>query len=76
MLASRIGAAAEGDRSDCPGCVTADAGQLHQGFDFLWQLTLMLGDEQPRGCMKLPGAAVVAEAFPQPQHLLLVGCGE
>ena len=36
----------------------------------------MLGDDLPGGLVKLPCAAIVAQSFPKPQDLLLIGFGQ
>ena len=66
----------EGDRGDRAGRVAADAGKRHQLVDGLWELAVELGDDHLCRRVQLPCAAVVAEAFPQPQHVLFVGGGQ
>ena len=48
-------------------------GSLRNSLTYLGNAAAMFGDDLLRGRVKLPRTAVVAEAFPQSQHLLLVG---
>ena len=74
VLASRIGGPlVERDRRDRPGRVAADAGQRLQFVDALRKLAAVLGDDLLGRRVQLPSAAVVAQAFPQPQHFCFVG---
>ena len=77
MFASRIGGPlVERDRGDRAGGVAADAGQRLQRVDVARKLAGVFGDDFFARRVQLPRAAVVAETFPQSQHLLFVGGGE
>src|SRR4051812_3415466 len=66
----------EPDREYGPRRVAANAGERADFFHLRWKLAPVPGDNETRSRMQLSGPAIVAQPFPQPQHVLLLGSGE
>ena len=63
----------ERDRHDRAGRVAANARQLADGFQSARKSSGVLVDHHAGRGVHLPGAAIIAEPFPLPQHLAFVG---
>ena len=66
-------AGVEGDREDGPGRVAADARQAADDLRIAGKAAAVLGHDDPGRLVELPRPAVIAQPFPQPQDLVLVG---
>src|SRR5947208_282596 len=69
-------AAAEGERRDRRGARAPDARNLLDLVYRIRESAAVLGDELSGGAMQVARAGVVAEAAPEPQHLVLVRASE
>ena len=69
-------AGVEGDREDRPGRIAADARQAAHDCGIAGELAAMLGHDDLGGLVQLPRTAIIAQPFPQAQHLVLVGPGK
>jgi hypothetical protein len=68
--------AAKGDRGDGTGRVVADAGEFEQFALVRGEMAGVPGHDDVRRATQVPGAGVVAQAFPLPQHRSLRGAGQ
>src|SRR5438445_1308212 len=69
-------AAAEGERRDRRGARAPDAGNLLDLVYRIRESAAVFGDDLSSGPMQVARAGVVAEAAPEPQHLVLVRASE
>ena len=67
---------AEGDGSDGSGGIVADAGEGAQKGFVGGHFAAVIADDHLRGLLQVAGAAVIAEAFPKFQELILGGGGK
>ena len=63
----------EGDGEDRPRRVAANARQSLDRLGIAGEAAVVVGDDLPGGLVELPRAAIVAQSFPKPQDLLLIG---
>ncbi len=61
---------AHAQAGDGAGSGQADAGQFGELLDIPWELTRVLGDDNPRGLLQVACAGVVTQAGPQVQHFV------
>ena len=70
------GGRVERDRHDRAGRVAPDARQLADVVQRARELAAVSLDDHLRGAVQLPGPAIVAQSFPEPQHFAFVGSGQ